>query len=87
MNHDRPLTPAEEKRATLTTRCRMFTRVAGSKSGFRNARRPSHVFVAPEFRLGWEPETRIAVTIGIRPGSLRDQRLTDRSCAHTRHFA
>ena len=26
----------------------------------------SNVFVAPEFRLGWEPETRIAVTIGMR---------------------
>jgi hypothetical protein len=26
----------------------------------------SHIFVAPEFRLGWEPETRIAVTIGMR---------------------
>ena len=28
------------------------------------------MFVAPEFRLGWEPEMRIAVTIGIRPGEL-----------------
>ena len=27
----------------------------------------SLVFIAPEFRLGWEPESRIAVTIGIRP--------------------
>jgi hypothetical protein len=26
----------------------------------------SHMFVAPEFRLGWEPETRIAITIGMR---------------------
>jgi hypothetical protein len=26
----------------------------------------SHLFVAPEFRLGWEPETRIAVTVGMR---------------------
>ena len=26
----------------------------------------AHMFVAPEFRLGWEPETRIAVTIGMR---------------------
>ncbi len=26
----------------------------------------SQLFVAPEFRLGWEPETRIAVTIGMR---------------------
>jgi hypothetical protein len=26
----------------------------------------SRVFVAPEFRLGWEPTTRIAVMIGIR---------------------
>jgi hypothetical protein len=25
------------------------------------------VFIAAEFRLGWEPESRIAVTIGIRP--------------------
>lgn len=27
----------------------------------------SRVFIAPEFRLGWEPESRIAMTIGIRP--------------------
>jgi hypothetical protein len=27
----------------------------------------SRVFVAPEFRLGWEPETRIGVIVGIRP--------------------
>lgn len=26
----------------------------------------SRLFVAPEFRLGWEPEVRIAVTVGIR---------------------
>jgi hypothetical protein len=26
----------------------------------------SRVFIAPEFRLGWEPETRIAVTVGMR---------------------
>jgi hypothetical protein len=26
----------------------------------------SRVFVAPEFRLGWEPETRISVIVGIR---------------------
>jgi hypothetical protein len=26
----------------------------------------SRMFVAPEFRLGWEPESRIAVTIGMR---------------------
>jgi hypothetical protein len=26
----------------------------------------SLVFIAPEFRLGWEPESRIVVTIGIR---------------------
>ena len=26
----------------------------------------SHLFVAPEFRLGWAPETRVAVTIGTR---------------------
>jgi hypothetical protein len=27
----------------------------------------SRVFMAPEFRLGWEPESRIALMIGIRP--------------------
>ena len=26
----------------------------------------SQMFVAPEFRLGWEPESRLAVTIGVR---------------------
>ena len=26
----------------------------------------SRVFIAPEFRMGWEPETRIAVMIGMR---------------------
>jgi hypothetical protein len=26
----------------------------------------SRVFVAPEFRVGWEPETRIGVIVGIR---------------------
>jgi opacity protein-like surface antigen len=26
----------------------------------------SRVFIAPEFRLGWEPETRLAVMIGMR---------------------
>jgi hypothetical protein len=26
----------------------------------------SRVFIAPEFRLGWEPETRIGVSVGIR---------------------
>jgi opacity protein-like surface antigen len=26
----------------------------------------SRVFIAPEFRLGWEPETRLAVLIGMR---------------------
>jgi hypothetical protein len=27
----------------------------------------SRVFVAPEFRIGWEPETRFGVILGIRP--------------------
>ena len=27
----------------------------------------SRVFIAPEFRFGYEPETRIVVTVGIRP--------------------
>jgi hypothetical protein len=26
----------------------------------------ARVFIAPEFRLGWEPETRIAATVGLR---------------------
>jgi hypothetical protein len=26
----------------------------------------SRVFIAPEFRLGWEPETRVAVMVGMR---------------------
>jgi len=26
----------------------------------------SRVYIAPEFRLGWEPETRLAVTVGMR---------------------
>ena len=47
-----------------------FTSSEATASGGIGARIAlgSHVFVAPEFRLGWEPETRIAVTIGIRPG-------------------
>ena len=47
-----------------------FTSSEATASGGIGARIAlgSHVFVAPEFRLGWEPETRMAVTIGIRPG-------------------
>ena len=26
------------------------------------------MFIAPEVRVGWEPEVRIAVTLGVRPG-------------------
>ena len=45
-----------------------FTSSEGTMSAGFGARIAigSHVFVAPEFRLGWEPETRIAATIGIR---------------------
>jgi Outer membrane protein beta-barrel domain len=45
-----------------------FTSSEGTMSAGFGARIAlgSHVFVAPEFRLGWEPETRIAITIGIR---------------------
>ena len=47
-----------------------FTSSEATASGGIGARIAlgSDVFVAPEFRMGWEPETRIAVTIGIRPG-------------------
>ena len=50
-----------------------FTSSEATASGGIGARIAlgSHVFVAPEFRLGWEPETRMAVTIGIRPGGRR----------------
>ena len=45
-----------------------FTSSEGTMSAGLGARIAlgSNVFVAPEFRLGWEPETRIAVTIGLR---------------------
>jgi len=45
-----------------------FTSGEGTMSGGVGARIAlgSHLFVAPEFRLGWEPESRIAVTIGVR---------------------
>jgi hypothetical protein len=45
-----------------------FTSSEGTMSAGGGARIAvgSHMFVAPEFRLGWEPETRIAVTIGMR---------------------
>jgi hypothetical protein len=46
-----------------------FTSSEGTVSAGLGARVAlgSWVFVAPEFRLGWEPETRIAVIVGIRP--------------------
>jgi hypothetical protein len=42
--------------------------VEGTVSGGLGARISlgPYGFVAPEFRLGWEPERRIAVTIGTR---------------------
>ena len=45
-----------------------FTSSEGTMSAGVGARigLGSYMFVAPEFRLGWEPETRIAVTIGMR---------------------
>jgi len=45
-----------------------FTSSEGTMSAGVGARIAlgSHLFVAPEFRLGWEPESRIAVTIGTR---------------------
>ena len=45
-----------------------FTSSEGTMSAGLGARIAvgSNVFVAPEFRLGWEPETRLAVTIGMR---------------------
>ncbi len=44
-----------------------FTSGEGTVSGGLGVRiaLSSRVFIAPEFRLGWEPESRIAVTIGI----------------------
>jgi len=48
---------------------RPFTSSEGTVSGGLGVRivLGSRVFIAPEFRLGWEPESRIAVTMGIRP--------------------
>jgi hypothetical protein len=45
-----------------------FTSSEGTMSAGAGARIAlgSHLFVAPEFRLGWEPETRVAVTVGMR---------------------
>ena len=45
-----------------------FTSSEGTMSAGLGARIAlgSRMFVAPEFRLGWEPETRFAVTFGIR---------------------
>src|SRR5688572_12628188 len=45
-----------------------FTSSEGTMSAGVGARIAlgSHMFVAPEFRLGWEPETRFAVIIGTR---------------------
>ena len=45
-----------------------FTSSEGTMSAGIGARIAlgSQMFVAPEFRLGWEPESRIAVTIGVR---------------------
>ncbi len=45
-----------------------FTSSEGTMSAGVGARLAlgSHLFVAPEFRFGWEPESRIAVTIGLR---------------------
>lgn len=51
-----------------STTLRPFTSSEGTASagaGLRIAVTP-RVFIAPEFRLGWEPETRIAVMIGMR---------------------
>ena len=45
-----------------------FTSSEGTVSGGIGARIAvsSRVFVAPEFRLGWEPTTRMAVLVGLR---------------------
>jgi len=45
-----------------------FTSSEGTMSAGLGARIAlgSQMFVAPEFRLGWEPESRLAVTIGVR---------------------
>jgi hypothetical protein len=46
-----------------------FTASEGTVSGGLGVRLAlgSSVFMAPELRLGWEPESRISVTLGIRP--------------------
>ena len=51
-----------------STALRPFTSSEGTVSGGAGVRIgvTSRVFVAPEFRLGWEPETRFAVMIGMR---------------------
>ena len=51
-----------------STALRPFTSGEGTVSGGVGVRigLASRVFIAPEFRLGWEPETRIAVMVGIR---------------------
>jgi hypothetical protein len=53
-----------------STTLRSFTSSEGTISGGIGARigLGRHFFVAPEFRMGWEPETRFCVTIGFRPG-------------------
>ena len=45
-----------------------FTSSEGTMSAGLGARIAlgSQMFVAPEFRLGWEPESRLAITIGMR---------------------
>ena len=66
----RRLPPAEDpgRRRTGSTALVPFTSSEGTMSAGVGARIAlgSHLFVAPEFRLGWEPESRIAVTIGVR---------------------
>lgn len=51
-----------------STALRPFTSSEGTVSAGFGARiaLTSRVFIASEFRLGWEPESRIAMTIGIR---------------------
>ena len=51
-----------------STALRPFTSGEGTVSGGLGVRiaLASRVFIAPEFRMGWEPETRVAVMIGMR---------------------
>lgn len=51
-----------------STTLRPFTSSEGTISAGGGVRIgvTARVFIAPEFRLGWEPETRIAVMIGMR---------------------